>query len=172
MLEENINIIINVLFHMAILFTFLSILFWVYIRKVETDEVTSKLEDVTGDATQELLKRLPKLPGVDWKKVIDWCNSQIGKASTTSKSTKDNNKEVERNIYIINGVLWGAAILSVIIVKSLGLYLPLKWIIGQNAFIFIFIGALEFMFFTKVVSKYIPITPDQIIIDILNLFEY
>ena len=172
MLEENINIIINVLFHMAILFTFLSILFWVYIRKVETDEVTSKLKDVTGDATQEILDRLPDIPGVNWKKIIDWSNSQISNASSTSKSTAETNKEVERNLFIINGVLWGAAILSVIIVKSLKLYIPLKWIIGQNAFIFIFIGALEFMFFTKVVSKYIPITPDQLIIDILNIFEY
>jgi hypothetical protein len=50
-------------------------------------------------------------------------------------------------------------------------------IIIENAIVFSFVGGIEFLFFTKIASKYVPVTPDMLSDTILErvkykLFEY
>ena len=55
---------------------------------------------------------------------------------------------------------------------SIGIDINWKRIIIENIIIFVFIGTIEFIFFTKVASKYIPVTPDLLSKTILERLKY
>ena len=48
----------------------------------------------------------------------------------------------------------------IIIYKYLGYNLHLREIFIENIVIFAFVGLIEYLFFTQIASKYIPVTPD------------
>jgi hypothetical protein len=50
--------------------------------------------------------------------------------------------------------------------------ISLREIIVENIVIFIFVGAVEYFFFTRIAAKYIPVTPEYVSTSILDRIKY
>ena len=182
--NENLNIIINVLIHVAILFSFLTIIFWTYIKNIETANIQQQLGQITENSTINILNKFIAFkdewnknnPGKKiiitkemWNKIVSWCNQEIQKSSHTNEYILKHNKTIFKTVMIIMIILWSVTLFLIITAKCiLKKQFPLMWIISQNICLFTIVGFLEFWFFTKVVSKYIPVSPSFISETILD----
>jgi len=180
-MSKTANYRINVSLHVLILFTFLTVLFFTYISKLEAESITNVLNSAINDNVGKALSKIDNSPQVD--KYIDW--DQLNKmAKDIQIEAKGESADVVANhrrllitgICIITGLF--------ILLISLYTYYYMKGknidtikIIIENAIVFSFVGGIEFLFFTKIASKYVPVTPDMLSDTILErvkykLFEY
>ena len=181
--NENLNIIINVLIHVAILFSFLTIIFWTYIKNIEATNIQQQLSQITENSTINILNKFLAfkdewnenhsekiiITKEMWNKIVSWCNQEIQKSSQINVYIIKHNKTIFKTVMIIMIVLWSVTLFLIITAKCiLKKQFPLMWIISQNICLFTVVGFLEFWFFTKVVSKYIPVSPSSISETILD----
>ena len=77
--------------------------------------------------------------------------------------TVNNNKNLFNSLLIINILLWTAFIIIVLILKfGCNSNLHIGTIIIENLIVFSIVGLIEFMFFDKIISKFIPVMPSFI----------
>ena len=184
--NENLNITINVFIHVAILFSFLTIIFWSYIKNIEKTNVQQQLGQITENSTINILNKFMAfkdewnknnsekiiITKEIWGKIISWCNQEIQKSSQTNEYITKHNNDIFKTVTIIMIILWVVTLFLIITAKFiLKKKFPLKWIISQNICLFIVIGFLEFWFFTKIASKYIPTSSSDISITVLDEFK-
>lgn len=153
--------IIDATTHALILFLFLSVFFIVYITKVSKEAIERELENNIRDAFKERLKdltieqkeRLRLLPYDLLKKMY----------SEPEKGMVMNNKWLFRLIIIINIILVIVLIGIIILMKTTcNKEINMTHILIENGIAFIFIGIVEYLFFTKIAIKYIPVEPSFI----------
>lgn len=184
--NENVNITINVFIHVAILFSFLTIIFWSYIKNIEKANVQQQLSQITENSTIDILNKFMAFKDTwnenhsekiiitteMWDKIVSWCNQEIQKSSQTNEYILKHNNDIFKTVTIIMIILWVITIFLIITAKFIfKKKFPLTWIISQNICIFIIIGLLEFWFFTKIISKYIPTSSSDISITVLDEFK-
>jgi hypothetical protein len=154
---------INILVHVIILFTFLSIFFFFYISRIESeafrDELGSKIEDKINDLLDANPQILDEVGGL--KPVIEKLMKIYDKPM---KSTIEHNIAVKLSsaftILILFGILLTILLTSTFECKE---NIPIGQIIFNNVLIFICIGIVEYTFFTKVAIKYIPVSPSTMV---------
>ena len=180
-MSKNANYRINISLHVLILFTFLTVLFFTYISKLEIESITNVLNSAINDHVGIALSKINNSPNVS--DYINW--DQLNKMAKDIQITaKDESVAVvanHRRLLIIGIVI--IILLSLILIIIYVYYynkdadINIKKILLENIIVFSFIGAIEFLFFTKIASKYIPVTPDMLTDTILErvkfkLFEY
>ena len=164
-LEVNVNILV----HVIILFSILSALFWIVISKVETNAIGNEINNNIENATNQLKTTLTD----DQKKIY---NNFVNKSqpqieilkniyNQPSKVVVKNNKSLfAGNLIMIGGLI--AILIAVLLTIRLGCNItgfPFLQILRENFIVFLGVGAIEALFFLKVAMKFIPTKPSQIV---------
>ena len=172
---RSLELIFNSLFHCVILFTVISLLFWLYIRKVEAKTLDNEIQRSIRNIFRDNVESNPDLR--QKAKLFATQNSVILNALSESYSGPDicsinTNKVIKiMNVGFIV-IMWIVVIsvLSIMLMTCITnehLYL-IGYIFRQNIIIFICIGIIEFIFFLYVASKYSPIYPSEITQIVVN----
>ena len=157
----------NVVLHVLILFSLLSILFMFYISKITTNEINNQFNDiVNGIDLSDLKDKHPEI-----YKILESFNpSYFDKIINNFKNNPDPlresiNDNIFNTIYIIIGFLLFIAVLLNILPFSLTNFClsSFKHLGYELITIFAFVGLIEYWFFTNIASKYIPVKPDVLI---------
>jgi len=195
---SNPNFIMNAVLHSLILFSFLSVFFYLYISHLTSgafqDQINSLIESmITKDTKEKIIngiqsfidtnpnaKYILLLLGINVDDLNNIQSSDKVKyilqrfASITNKpdpTTTLMNKSLFSLILIINIMIW---IFYVILCTMFSVYdsnFHIFEIIIENLIIFIFIGIIEFLFFTKIAFKFIPVLPSYITTEFLTLVK-
>jgi predicted PurR-regulated permease PerM len=159
---------INITLHVLILFTFLTTFFWLFLSNVEKqniNNVSSKLiNNQTKDSLDLIKDNLTKInPKINLNKIN--LNTVANNLENSSKKpntfiTNHNKKLFFTSIIIIASIF--TFLITMIIFYKVFKKEPIdfKHIFLENLIIFSFAGIIEYLFFTHVAIKYIPVTPD------------
>lgn len=157
-------IALDVMIHILILFTFLSLFFFMYVSKIETaafqEEIGSNLEkSITGILDKNRKDVLPTINKV--RPVLSQLQNMY--SAPLSYSSEKNRLLRFTSVFVI--LLLLCAILSIVITLKVdcGKNTGIWHIIIENAVVFIFIGIVEYWFFTNVAMKYIPTSPSLMV---------
>lgn len=173
---------INAIVHMLVLFTALTFLFLFVISKVETRAMEQefvialrtnleKALDAGNISSHGVLKS--QLTTI--KPVLHVLRTLY---DTPDPTTVAFNEGLFRNAYLIMGILF-SVFLTLIATIAYGAGVPVMrlvfFVVLSNMFLFMIIGAVEFVFFTHVAKKFIPTKPStvtkNIIQDLKNEFN-
>jgi hypothetical protein len=165
------SFIVNIAFHVFILFTFLTLFFFSYVTKLTESHIDAELKDLVQEETTKLLQQTTG-KDVNWKMVNLLCAVLEVKYRNNLQTIDIHNKELYDNvlcILMIIGVCIGVFILYALI---RGFQLRLKFIFLENMVTFIFVGLIEIYFFTTIASKYIPVMPDDAIHAVISRLKW
>jgi len=178
------NYIINIGLHIFILFTFLTIFFFLYISKLSKKLINKTFkkgidQQLDGVLTnldewdEKLSYRSPNSVSVNWQSIDQMAKKITANSQGELTEITENNNRLKM---IGGGIIIGLLVLIV------GLYyyftrvkyikIDIGRILMENVIIFSFIGMIEVYFFTKIISKFIPVTPDFAIVTILERVKF
>ena len=167
-------LLVNALFHSAILFTFLSVFYMVYGSKVETKASNDKFAELVSDNLKKILEEADRKTGGGFKRdmafldpVWDILERDYQRPDTTVSTY---NTWLFRTASMLSAFMLIAMGIVLIVLKyscgqCVGNFL---WdIIKENAVIFAAIGGVEYMFFKNVALKMIPAAPSLMIDEVV-----
>lgn len=173
--QEQANYTINIGLHVLILFTFLTVFFFLIISKKEKKSIDGSFGNIINKKVDSLLNNIDKWDNKIKDFTIDW--SQVNKVAgnITKNSQGEDPKITENNkkLRYIAGGMVGTLILLLILMYLYYVFvkkykISLGHILVENIVIFAFIGAIEYTFFINIAAKYIPESPDYISTSILD----
>lgn len=180
MRDENLSITLNVGIHMIILFIFLTLLFFLYIKNVEIQSVEKQLKNFVAPGTisflDEINKYTKQLPTTQqsavWNGILATSEAEIPKYSQPSEYVTSNNNNVIKTTILINCIVCFVIFSLILLFKYiLNKGINMQYILSQNFVLFFLIGILEFVFFITIVHHYIPSSPDKIYMEVTNKIE-
>ena len=161
--SKTITTSVNILVHVIILFSFLSVFFFMYISKIESDAFKSELGSLVSN---EITNMLDKNPAI----VFELSEIKPVITKFTKMYEKPMRSSLERNIMV---KLLAAFTIIILVGILLTMVLTVTYeckekvdmshILIENIIIFTFIGVVEFLFFTRVAIKYVPVLPSTMI---------
>ena len=159
------SLVLNIFFHVLILFTFLYIFFFLYISKTEEKIINNQVNNLAINNIPDILKRIDD---ADTNKKIEWgtIKKKAEKIINDPPANQKSRENKNNNLKIIGGII----ILSLIVITyiiffhySTGPSAPsISRIIIENLTTFGFIGVVEYIFFTQTASSFVPVYPDMI----------
>jgi hypothetical protein len=162
--QNTVNFSINILTHCTFLLAIICTVFFLFTEKIMSNAINSNIEDLATDAINDYYYNSTP----ENKKTIDSA-LQYAQLETLLKihesSTEDryfNNTWIEKLFYVIVGLLIIIVIFIVLTVKAQCGKISIIEILSENIIIFIFVGVVEFLFFTKIIIKYIPVYPSTL----------
>jgi hypothetical protein len=170
--EYNINFGLDIALHVLILFTFLTVFFFAYISKLEKQNLNNVTDGLIDEKTNDLLNTVDQWQNklntwntnfdikIDWNTVDNIADNLIEKSKDQTPKIKENNDKLFKESMIIISSLFILFIGIVVFLMLLGYNIHLKHIIIVNVIIFSLTGLVEYLFFTNVASKYIPVNPN------------
>jgi len=167
--ERQANYSVNITLHVLILFTFLSVFFFAYISKLTEKSVSDSLNSMIKEETENMLDYIngwdqqlnPENPTINWEGVNDLAQEIQDSSEGTPKEIEDNNERLKKlSFYMILGLVVLLIGMIVFYQVRLGYKIEMKEILIENIVIFSFIGLIEYLFFTQIAVKYVPVTPD------------
>ena len=160
-----INIICNYFIHSFILFTFLSIFFMFFISKLTKETFNKEITHLIDNAMKSL--KIPfNLPD-DFN-----LNKLIDVFSKPNLNTKIYNELLMNALTITNILLWTGLIIVVGILKWYNWNtLELSVITLENLLIFSVVGIIEYLFFTRIAFKFIPVEPSFIKAQLIQILQ-
>jgi hypothetical protein len=168
--------IVNIGLHVVVLFLFLTLFFFIYISRKEKDGISNELSSVIQDSSTGILDTLVSsdVAGyIDWNILYSVAGQLKQKNIQNDPSTDENNKKLINKSIILNIILF---VLLIILILYFTLYknydIHLCDIIIENFLIFIFVGVVEYIFFTRVALKYSSVTSSDMAINIIDRMKY
>ena len=155
--------LVNILLHVLILFTILSVIFWLVISKVESKGITDELNN-------NINKYLDTFK--DDSDMKTFSNNFSEPLDVLENMYSDPDEVTEsNNAWLFKANILYILILVVIIVSILltmrytcGIKdFPILHILKENMVIFLFIGIVEVWFFLNIGMKFIPTKPSMIV---------
>jgi len=174
-LDQKLSFTINLLFHVFILLTFLTLFFFKYISKLTESHLDAELKSMIDVQTDQFMLYVDKK---DTNKLIRWdvvnnvSANMIQDSKQNVKYITDNNENLYNNSIC---VLYMFVVLIIVLVTYFmfrGVDLNLKFILLENFVIFAFVGMIEIYFFLNIASKYIPILPDEAVKLVFSRLKY
>jgi hypothetical protein len=166
------NILINVLLHMAILFTILSLIFINFISKLEKQALESELSHLIKENISKEFNNLDSDTKAKLSKIIKESTPVldhfIDLYSTPDKNVQTYNNWLFTAMYIVIGFLFLMVVISIIIPTY---SVPVWSIIGENLGIFLAIGIFEGAFFYFIIQKYVPAEPSYLVNTMINTLK-
>lgn len=166
---------INITLHVLILFTFLTIFFFTFLSQVEVKNVNNVMTKLVGDQTKNTLDLIKsnsdKIPELSISKdnLSTVANNMEKSSKVPIKSISDNNKKLKKTSIIMISCIFIFLIGMIIYYKVYKKYdIGFSHILIENLIIFSFAGVIEYLFFTNVAVKYVPVTPDVATSSILD----
>ena len=180
-ISEYFSVGINGIFHVLILFTFLTILFFTIVLSLEksafenemTNEINSSVKNMASKIQpsdkDQISNVVNKSVNEDGQSSLDVA---IDKYSTPSDFIVEHNKWVKITaIAIILGVFVFLLTILVVLSYSCDKCIGLSSIVKENIITFIFVGMVEYLFFTHIAFKYVPAPPSTMVTTIIDTFK-
>ncbi len=165
--------VVDILLHILILFVVLTVIFVKVISPTAADALNGTIIAQSQTAIRVNLDQIPasqKLGIANKLRYYPIANAR----ETLSKPDVDiqsHNQWVMGLAVSIAIMVLGVIIAIVASVRyNCGQQVDMKKLLIENALIFIGIGIIEYFFFIKIASKYIPLPPSQITADLANSF--
>ena len=166
---------INITLHILILFTFLTTFFFTFLSKVEEKNVNNVMSSLVEDQTINTLNLInsnkDKIPGITLStdNLNIMANNMEQSSKVPIKSISDNNKKLKKTSIIMISCIFIFLVGMIIYYKVYKKYdIGFSHILIENLIIFSFAGVIEYLFFTNVAVKYVPVTPDVATSSILD----
>lgn len=162
--NKPLSFFINLLCHVFILLTFLTMFFFKYITGLTESHVDSEMQSLVQDQTDQFLTFIDNQDTqhiIRWDMVSQVADRLIDESKNNLSFITENNK----NLY--DDSICALFIIALVIVGLVayfvfrGVNLRLKFIFMENLVIFAFVGMIEIYFFMNIASKYIPVLPDD-----------
>jgi putative flippase GtrA len=173
-----VNYTLNISLHILILFSFLTIFFFAFISHLEQKRVDDSLTSAINDQIGQVLDNMDKYAPtsgikINWKTLND-IGEKIQKDAIGAlpEVKKNHRKLLIVGISMIIGLFVLFSSLYVYFGVYKGVNINWKKILIENLIVFGFVGIIEYLFFTNVASKYVPITPDLLSNTILDRVKY
>jgi len=162
-LDHGLAFVVNLSLHVFILLTFLTVFFFLYISKLTKSHVEHELESLVSKEVNQLLVRFNQKDTdrrVDWSRVaLFTSNLKNQYREELPELLRNNEKLLKSSVCFL--VVYATVLLFVTTyLYYKGVNLGLKYIFAENFIIFFFVGIVEFLFFSEIAAKYIPVTPD------------
>jgi len=173
-MNEQASNTVNITLHVLILFTFLTIFFFTFLRKVEEaniDSVTTNLVEKQTINTLNFIKDkgkyLPKtITNQELNNVADEMEKESKDPIVYITKTNTNLLYLSIILIIVIFVLLICMIVYFVFYKKYDI--GFKHILVENLIIFSIAGVVEILFFKYVAVKYIPVTPDAATSNVLD----
>lgn len=161
---KSIDFLINILVHILIILTILTLFFWIFVSKKETrivqneflKNIDSGFQGLKNKLDEEQKERVSQVvsdiePGL---KIFEKYFKRPDRGYlATNKCLKENN--IRFIIYLIIFILG----ISLVYAYYCGGKIHIKNILKENLIIFAFIGVFEYIFFRQIADQFIPIKP-------------
>ena len=159
----NINFNVDLFMRFIILFSFLTILFIYLISRLSSDAFNAKVGHLLKEIIQKNTEEMKKNPSFEYNSKLLPLNKLYKMFNQPEPTMKTNNNDLIRLIVIINILLWLFLIVLLLVLKyNCDSNLNLNEIIFENLILIIFVGFVEYLFFTKIVLKFMPVEPSFI----------
>lgn len=172
------NFSLDIVLHVLILFTFLTIFFFAYVSKLEKQSLDSTVSNVINNNTNTFLGKFDEFSKkydvkVNWNIINNIADNLVKNSQGESPEIKKNNDKLFKGSIIAIIIGFILFIISVIFLKYYMNYdVHIGHILLLNIVIFSITGVIEYLFFMNVASKYVPVTPDVISNTILERLKY
>lgn len=170
---------VNVVFHVLVLFTALTLLFKFIISPTEVDALQGNVNNLISQNLPGVLNQGNTTSGNALKPVLQALEPELEVLAGTYQGPSD-------AVRVQNNWVFGAAyfIIGILVAVLLTMLLTLRtscrgnttklmvsgWppgILLENLLIFMVIGGAEYGFFSLVASKYVPVMPSEILNDVI-----
>lgn len=170
-LKKSTHVGLNITIHVIILFSFLSLFFFLYVSRVEENAFKTEIGNLIDDNMYTILE--------DHKAAI---KPMIQNATPTLQVLKTQFAEPEAatikqnafvkftagfTILMLLGICLSIVLTLVIDCKK---KVPISQILLENTFTFLLVGIIEFLFFTKIAMKFVPAPPTLMLKTIFQTF--
>lgn len=162
--QNTVNFSVNILTHCTFLLAIIASVFFLFTEKIMSNAINNQVEDLTIDTIDKFYSELPP----ENKKIVQQSlqHAQLETLLNIYKTpTEDryiNNQWVEKIIYVVIALLIVVVIVAILISKANCGKISVIEILSENILIFMFVGIVEFLFFTKIIIKYIPAYPSTL----------
>lgn len=153
---------INIAMHVLILFTILSLFFMLYIAPVEKNALDKEIKNQVDDLITSNSVHISD----DLKKIIhsDAVNKMKEVYSKPHKLATQHNSWLYTSIITTNVAMFLLVTIStLLLIYQCNQCIPIGHVMLENIITFIFVGFIEYLFFTRVALKYIPTPPSAIV---------
>ena len=151
-----INLFYSVYLHTFLLFVFLSIFFWTVISKTESRAINREMTNAAKDGLKNF-----KIPS----KYMTEANGNylLGLYHGKNRTVERNNEQLLQMNFSITMIMLIGLIAAVYVrYVFCGKSFDILEVLSENALILILVGAVEYYFFTRVASKYVPVSPSYL----------
>jgi len=173
--SDKFSFFINILCHVLILLTFLTIFFFKYITHMTEQHINTELKSVINDQTDQLLRYVETKDTqneIRWDDVAILSQRIIDDAKIQVPFIEKNNQQLyDESICTLIMFAVGIVMLVAYFIFR-GVDLKLKFILVENLVIFAFIGMIEIYFFMNIASQYVPVMPDEAINSSFSRIKY
>ncbi|ARF09484.1 hypothetical protein Indivirus_1_107 [Indivirus ILV1] len=162
---------INAILHIFILFLILSLFFRFYVSNVIKNALNNELENLINENVENAInKNLSETQKKELNKIASSESTErLHKYyDQENKIVATNNNWLFRDMFTITGILFVLTLLIIITSYLLCSGINISKLILENVLIFIGVGIVEFMFFTFVATKYSPAPPSLMVKSILE----
>lgn len=151
--------IFNIALHVIILFTFLTLFFTFYITTLSKDVFKHHIDVIVDGNITDALNNT----STQNKTILKGILSQVPLDKYIKLANKETDVITVHNKWLL-GTTFAVIITSVIGISLITMLptmkkLPLHPILVENMISFIFIGLIEYLFFTNIAFKFIPVSP-------------
>jgi hypothetical protein len=171
-LKKSTYVGLNITVHIIILFSFLSLFFFLYVSKIEEQAFKDQIGDVIETNVQSILEKRREyaLPLV--KNAMPFLQYAQKQHSQPEQVSEKQNMLVKFSAGFVVLMLIGIS-LSIILTLTFdcGKHVPVTEILLENTATFVLVGIIEFLFFTKIAMKYIPAPPTLMMKTIINVLN-
>jgi hypothetical protein len=166
--------IVNFLFHSIILFTILSVFFFKIIAPLSSDTINNEFTHIIKQniKSPELIQKGMHLDESYIKLLKDNVgeylvdpNKLISKLDKTDATVEATNHGLRSTLIASNVFAWIAVIILILLTTKYNCCddnVDLKFMVVENVITFTFVGIVEFLFFKKIASKFVPVAPSFI----------
>ena len=165
---------IAIAIQVSLVFSFLTIFFFVYVTKIEKEEFKKQMNLVVDNIMDDVVNGMPNLlnsnsplskenTNILVNGIIDVMEEKITiEAKDSIQDIAKINSDVKSKAFSsLTTVLLGVVIIAVIFL-ILGFCIPIKQNIKEALIAVIFVGLTEFSFLTFIASKYISASPNKV----------
>ena len=155
----------NAYLHSLILLSILTCFFILYISKLTSGAFTDEVNSIIGDQLGPIVTDIRVKYNIGQNNSV---TTIINELQETVKKPYDLTESINSGLFntitSINVILWIFFVIGVLIIRNCSELnnIDIFLVMVENLMVFTFIGVIEYLFFTKVAFKYIPVAPSFI----------
>ena len=167
-ISSHMFLIINIVLHIFILYSFISLFFMLYVSKTEKKAFNNEFSDIITENLTEALQTADKDSGGQLKTVLQGLGPALQSlaniySAPSPEVTTYNQWLFRSSFYIMFSILFTFGLMVAMLKYSCGTCMPLSHLIKENLIVFAVIGMAEYLFFTRIAANFVPVPPSLLV---------